>query len=353
MSTARTRFMIAGQRIRSGETRTLDLPISETYHGEPVVTPVRIVRAKKPGPRLLITGAIHGDEINGVGVVRELMFDDTLSISAGTLICVPVVNMPAFESQSRYVPDRRDLNRSFPGSAGGSMASRIAHTVFTELVTKADYCIDLHTAAVQRTNYPNVRADLRNAGARRLATAFGCELIVNGKGPDGSLRRCACDAGVPTIILEAGEVWKIEPDVVEIGVRGIRNVMINLGMIAGEPIKPVYQTRVEKTTWVRATLGGLLWFHVAPGALIEAGQPIATNAGVFGDGRAVLISPCDGVVLSMTTLPAVRPGEPVCHIAEPTRSLSSIRRAIERGRDALTSRLRSNLATSLHVTSVE
>lgn len=131
MSTTRTRFTIAGQRIRAGETRTLDLPISETYHGEPVVTPVRVVRAKKSGPRLLITGAVHGDEINGVGIVRELMFDSSLSISAGTLICVPVVNIPAFESQSRYVPDRRDLNRSFPGSAGGSMASRIAHTVFT------------------------------------------------------------------------------------------------------------------------------------------------------------------------------------------------------------------------------
>ncbi|RMH26091.1 MAG: succinate dehydrogenase [Planctomycetota bacterium] len=349
----RSPIVIAGQRVGPGQTRTIDLPVSETYHGEAVVTPVRVVRARRPGPRLLITAAVHGDELNGLGIVRELMFDENLRPSAGTLMCVPVVNMPAVESQSRYVPDRRDLNRSFPGSPAGSMAARIAHTIFHGVVRQADFCVDLHTAAVQRTNYPNVRADLRNPGARRLATAFGCELIVSGKGPEGSLRRCACEAGVPTIILEAGEVWKIEPSVVEIGVRGVRNVMIELGMLQGEPARPVYQTRVEKTTWARATLGGLLWFHVAPGDLVEAGQPLATNSSVFGEGRAVLIAPCDGIVLGMTTLPAVRPGEPVCHIAQPTRSLASIRRALERRGDSLARRLRRDLSTSVHVTEPE
>lgn len=343
-------LVIAGQRIRLGETLDINLPLSETYTAETLSTPVRVMRARRDGPRLLVTGTVHGDELNGMGIIRQIMFEEKLKPKIGTLICVPVVNMPAFESQSRYVPDRRDLNRSFPGSPNGSMAGRIAEVVFRELVRNADYCIDLHTAAIQRTNYPNIRADMRNAEVRRLAKAFGCELIVSGRGPEGSLRRTACDHDVPTIILEAGEVWKIEPDVVEIGVAGVRNIMIELGMLDGAPDRPIYQTRVEKTVWVRAHLGGLLWFHVSPGEVIEVGQPIATNASVFGEGRAVLISPIDGVVLGMTTLPAVRPGEPICHIAKPQRSIRSIRRALAEGDDHLHRRLHRRLAANLHIT---
>ncbi len=346
-------LVIAGQRVRRGETLDINLPLTETYTAESLTTPVRVVRSNRPGPRLLLTGVVHGDELNGMGIIRQIMFEEQLKPKCGTLICVPVVNMPAFESQSRYVPDRRDLNRSFPGSANGSMASRIAEVVFRELIHNADYCIDLHTAAIQRTNYPNVRADMRNPEVRRLAKSFGCELIVTGRGPEGSLRRCACDHGVPTIILEAGEIWKIEPDVVEIGVSGVRSVMIELGMLNGEADRPIYQTRVDKTIWVRAQLGGLLWFHVAPGEVIEAGQPIATNASVFGDGRAVLISPIDGVVLGMTTLPAVRPGEPICHIAQPQRSVRSIRRALEGAGDHLHRRVHQRLAANLHIMNLD
>lgn len=344
-------LIIAGERVRLGETKDIALPLSETYATEVLSTPVRVIRAKKDGPRVLVTGVVHGDELNGVGIIRQLMFDESiLRLKAGALVCAPVVNMPAFESQSRNVPDRRDLNRSFPGSANGSMASRIAHVVFTELVKKVDYCIDLHTAAIQRTNYPNIRVDLRNAKAKRIAKAFGCALLVDGRGPEGSLRRCACDAGVPTIVLEAGEVWKIEPDVVEVGVRGVRNVLIKLGMLDDEPMLPAYQTTVAETTWLRAQLGGLLWFHVAPGALVEAGQAIATNASLFGEGRAVLISPVDGIILGMTTLPAVRPGEPVCHIAQPNQSLASIRRAIANAEGHLHLQLQRRLAGNLHIT---
>ena len=165
---------------------------------------------------------------------------------------------------------------------------------------------------------------------RRIAHAFGCELVVNGKGPLGSLRREACKIGCPTIILEAGEIWKIEPGVVEVGVRGIRNVLKELAMIPGQPEPPAYQTRVDKTTWVRAELGGILSFHIAPGDVVEAGQPIATNVSVVGDAKSILISPADGIVLGMTTLPAVKPGEPVIHIAVPKKRLSAIRRDLAR-----------------------
>src|SRR5690606_21004332 len=150
---------------------------------------------------------------------------------AGTIMLVPVVNILGFDRKARYLPDRRDLNRSFPGSTTGSLAARFAHAVHEEILSRCDFGIDLHTGPVQRTNYPNVRGALAIPGVERIARAFGATIIVNGRGPVGSLRRAACDMGCPTIILEAGEVWKVEPTVVEIGVRGVRNVLIELGML--------------------------------------------------------------------------------------------------------------------------
>ena len=346
----RKRLMIAGQAIRPGETVDLRLKVTESYTGDPLAMLVRVIRAKKAGPTVFVSAAVHGDELNGTGIIRDLIFGEPPDLVAGTLICVPVVNVLGFENNERYLPDRRDLNRCFPGSATGSLASRIAQIFFQEIVSQSDYGIDLHTAAVRRTNFPNVRADMSIPGVRKLARAFGSELIVNDKGPVGSLRREAARAGCHTIILEAGEVWKIEPAVVRAGLRGVRNVLQDLNMIPGEPGKPIYQVRIDKTTWVRAEVGGLLRFHVAPGDLVEAGQPIVTNMSVFGDARNILLSPSDGIVLGMATLPAVKPGEPVCHIALPPRGLSGIRRAIARApEDSHHEQVRVELATNVAV----
>lgn len=344
-------FEIAGRRVRRGETLDLRMEVSQSYVGNPVALPIRVVRAKKPGPTVFVTAAVHGDEINGTGIVHELMFHRPLKISAGTVVFAPVIDVFGFEIQTRYMPDRRDLNRCFPGIAGGSLSSRVADTIFREIVLKCDYGIDLHSAASGRTNFPNVRADLTVPGARRLADAFGCELVVNGKGPPGSLRHEACKAGVPTIILEAGEVSKIEPAVLEIGHRGVRNALIDLGIVEGEPQRPAYQTRVTKTTWVRANVGGILRFHVAPGDPVDKGQPIATNFSVFGETQNVIVSPSDGIVLGMTTLPVVKPGEPICHVALPGKSIKGIREALsDAGPKSLDRRVRRDLATNLTVT---
>lgn len=316
MATRRS-FRIAGELIRLGETRDIRLPVSQRYTGDPIHLPLRIMRARKRGPTLLITAAVHGDEINGTGVIHQFMFDQTLTLTAGTLILVPVVNIFGFEAQQRYMPDRRDLNRSFPGHASGSLTSRIARHIVDELISRADWCIDLHTAAIPRINYPNVRGDLTNKRVRRLARAFGTELIIDSIGPAGSLRREATRLGCPTIILEAGEPNKIEQTVGELGLRGIRNCLIELGMIEGEPISPNYQATIRKSTWVRAQHGGILRFHIAPGSHVVAGQPVATNVDVFGSEQNVLTTPVDGIVIGMTTLPTVKPGEPVCHIGIP------------------------------------
>lgn len=308
-------FEIFGREIGRGETFIDEVPITQMYSGSDVLLPICVKRGKREGPVVFVTAAVHGDELNGVGIVQELAQEGVLDVCAGTVILVPVVNVLGFDRQSRYMPDRRDLNRSFPGFEEGSLAARFAHKLFTEIVARCDYGIDLHSAGGRRTNYPNVRGDMNQPEVARLARAFGCEVIIDGAGPKGSLREAATKAGTPTMILEAGEVWRVEPGMVWVGVRGVQQVLGELGMVDVEPYRPAHQVVVSESKWVRARAGGFLRFHVGPGDLVRAGQAIATNRGLLGDAKHVLVSPVDGIVLGMTTLPAVVPGEPVCHLA--------------------------------------
>ncbi|MEQ8769347.1 MAG: M14 family metallopeptidase [Phycisphaerales bacterium] len=296
-------------------SREVRITLSETYFGVDSKIPVLVWRGPEPGPTVFVTAAVHGDEINGTGAIRQIIADEPFQLVKGALVLVPVVNRLGFERHERYLPDRRDLNRCFPGSASGSLASRLAHAVFREIIPRCDFGIDLHTAALRRTNFPNVRADMDDPKVAALANAFGNELIVHGKGPVGSLRRAACKAGCPTIILEAGEVWKVEPTVLENAVRGITNVLSWQGMIEREPVRPAYRLIADKTRWVRASRGGFLRFHVAPGDIVERGELIATNTSLTGKEFNTLKAPCDGIILGMTTIPSVAPGDPVCHLA--------------------------------------
>ena len=305
-----------GQIIEPGEAKDIRLAVSESYSGMTVRIPIHVRRSTEPGPTVFVTAALHGDEINGTGAIRQLIQDEHLELTRGALVLVPVLNLLAFDRHSRYLPDRRDLNRSFPGSAEGSLASRMARTIFDEIVARGDYGIDFHTAAVHRTNYPNVRGDLSIPEVKRIAEAFGCDFVVNGRGPAGAFRREACTAGRPSIILEGGEVCKVEPTIVQTAVRGVRNVLVELGMLGDEPERPDYQVIIETTKWVRAERGGFLQFHVQPGEMVEQDQPLATNTNLLGRERSVLSAPFDGVVIGMTTLPAVSPGESVCHLGK-------------------------------------
>ena len=305
-----------GDRIAPGESRDVKLAVSESYSGMTLRIPIHIRRAVEPGPTVFVTAALHGDEINGTGAIRQLAQDDSLTLLKGAIVLVPVLNLLAFDRHSRYLPDRRDLNRSFPGSPDGSLASRMACTIFEEIVSRCDYGIDLHTASVRRTNYPNIRGDLSDPVVKRLSAAFGAEIILDGKGPPGAFRREATAAGCPTIVLEGGEVWKVEPGIVETTVRGVKNVLCNLEMLDDEPRSPEYQIEVTKTKWIRAERGGFLQFHIRPGEIIEEGQPLATNTTLLGHEKSALIAPFDSVVIGMTTLPAVSPGEPVCNLGK-------------------------------------
>jgi predicted deacylase len=332
-----------------------ELVVSESISGADVTIPVYVWKGIKPGPVVSVTAAVHGDEINGTGTIRSIITVPPFELLKGTLVMVPVVNLLGFERHSRYLPDRRDLNRSFPGSSGGSLASRLAHSFFQQLVRHCDYSIDLHTAAVRRTNFPNVRADMSNPTLKSFARAFGTELIVSGAGPKGSLRRAATKAGCLTMILEAGEVWKVEPAVVEYAIRGITNCLRHLHMVEGEPTRPPYRLETDSTTWVRATSGGFLEFHVAPGDIVHKDEPIATNSELTGEEIETIRAPRDGIVLGMTTMPSVAPGDPVVHLTYPkTGSLNRIEKLIDNlGDDSLHERTREDLSRNIMVTDHE
>lgn len=344
------RFLkVGGVKVPLGSHRDIHYEISETYLGSKLVLPIRVIRSKHPGPTVFVTAAIHGDELNGTGIVHNLLYGEPLRLQAGAVILAPVVNVFGFESHERYLPDRRDLNRAFPGSSSGSLAGRYARRIMDTIVGPSDFGIDLHSAAFQRTNYPNVRADISNPEVRRLARSFGCSLVVESKGPVGSFRREACRTGTPTIILEAGEPWKMEPGVLRLGEQGVRNVLVRNGMLEGGMVRPAYQTIVRKTIWVRATLGGLLKFHISAGDFLEKDQAIATNYSIFGDVANVVKAPAEGIALGMTTMPAVKPGEPICHIAVPESKLATLRQTLRRATPGLHEQVREDLATSFDV----
>lgn len=303
-----------GTSVAPGHSGNIDLVITESYSSRDIVIQARVVRGSEDGPTVFVSGALHGDELNGTGAIRALIADDDLNLAAGTLVLIPVLNVLGFERHSRYLPDRRDLNRCFPGNASGSMATRMAKVIFDAIARRCDFGVDLHTAAVRRTNYPNARADFAEPQCMRLAQAFGAGVILDGKGPKGSFRREATAAGCPTIVVEGGEVWKVEPSIVDCMQRGVLNVLKELKMIDGQPDIPDQQIKIRHTKWIRAERGGFMDLHVAPGTIVRKGQPIATNSTLVHQDQNQLIAPFDGIVIGMSTLPAVQPGEPVVHL---------------------------------------
>jgi hypothetical protein len=307
-------FTLGGNPVALGETAELRLKVSESYTAEPVSVPVTVVRGG-PGPTLFITATVHGDELNGVGILRGLLNDTDFTGLRGTVIAVPVVNVPGFLGQERYLPDRRDLNRSFPGSRRGSLTSRLAEVLFREVIRRSDFGIDLHTAGGERANYPQIRADLASPEVAELAQAFGCPLIVDGAGPDGSLRKTATAAGVPTVVYEAGSPLRLERPFIEIGIAGVLNVLRHLRMMPGEPSHPPLRLLVDRTHWIRAAAGGILDLRVELGQPLARGQAISINTNPFGRERSQLKAPHGGVVLGLTLLPLVHPGDAICHVA--------------------------------------
>lgn len=311
-------YDLGGTSVPVGTRGDLLLKVSESYTGDRLSIPVTVTNGVDDGPTVFVTAAIHGDELNGIAIVRELLTGVTPARLAGTLVCVPMVNVLGVQFHSRYLPDRRDLNRCFPGSAGGSTASRLANTLMTEVVTGADAGIDLHTATNRRTNAPQVRVRLDDPAAARLGHAFGAPFLVHASLRPGSLRDAADKEGVPVLTYEGGEAMRFEDDVIATGTAGIMRVMGALGMLAPEdvPAPPSAPVRVsDETHWVRAERGGVLDLLVGPGDEVAHGQPLWTVVSPFGHERNQMDSPYAGVVIGLTTLPLVNPGDAVVHLA--------------------------------------
>lgn len=308
---------IAGETIAPGSRRTLRLPVADLYTHTELDMTVQVVHGKKPGPTLFVCAALHGDELNGVEIIRRLLLQRSLRKLHGTLLAVPIVNVHGFLNLSRYLPDRRDLNRSFPGSKTGSLAGRLAHTFASKIVAKADCGIDLHTGAIHRSNLPQIRAHLKNPKTRKLAETFGAPVIIDTGIRDGSLREYADAAGIPMLLYEAGEALRFHEVGIRAGLRGILNVMRALGMLpdAKPPKNLVTPVIANSRAWVRAPASGIVRSPVKLGVRIDSGERLAVISDPFGERETELLAPEGGVIVGRHNLPLVHEGEALFHIA--------------------------------------
>lgn len=318
---------VLGNTIEPGERSRLTWSSGYTFAGEPMVTPVNVLHGVKPGKVLCLTGGVHGDELNGVEVIRRVaaMLDPTEL--NGTLIAVPIVNMAGFARGSRYLPDRRDLNRFFPGNPNGSSASRIAYDFFHEVVRRCDAVVDFHTGSFERSNLPQVRGDMRIPAVVDLTRLFGATAVLHTPGARGMLRRAATDNGIPAVTFELGAPIRLEPVEIEHGVTAIETLMNNLGMTASvrmwrEPQPIFYESR-----WVRAVGSGMLFADVKLGDRVRAGQRLGRIVNPVNDRSAELISPVRGRVLGMALNQVVLPGFAAFHIGEEASEAQLIRDA--------------------------
>ncbi len=316
---ARPSFEIGPVRVRPGRRQSLSLPITRLVTGAEVDLPVRVVHGREDGPTVWIDAAIHGDEAVGVEVVRQVLADLDPRTLRGTLIAVPIVNVLGFMTGSRYLPDRRDLNRSFPGSARGSLAGRIAHLMMTEVVAKCSVGIDLHTGSDRRTNLPQIRTDLEDPETRRLAEAFAAPVMMHARLRDGSLRHAAREEGAKVLLYEAGEAWRMDSWAVDAGVRGVRRVLAALEMT--EPVEeepPTPSLESWRSGWVRARGTGMLHLEAELGQRVEKGERLGGLFDSFGKRVRLVHADRDGIVVGRTEAPLVSSGDAVVHLAEVT-----------------------------------
>ena len=308
--------MIGDCEVAPGSQRTVDLFVARLYTHTEMAMPVKVFHGVEDGPTLFLSATLHGDEINGVEIIRQVLQHVRARKIRGTLLVVPIVNVFGFVYQSRYLPDRRDLNRSFPGSSRGSQASQMAHLFFNEIVARCDYGIDLHTAAPPRTNLPQIRADLTDDETRRCAVAFGAPLMMGSAGPEGSLRRVAAKRGVKILVYEAGEPHRFNEDAILAGVEGVLRVMRRLDMIDSD-VPPSLGTRqATGSRWIRARQSGVFRLHCKMGDAVEKNEDVGTIADPFGEDSVSVRAPSSGVVIGHVLSPLVHKGEAVVHIAD-------------------------------------
>jgi len=309
---------INGCKIPPGKDMTVELPLPEFYTHMPLTMPVHVMRGKQDGPILFVSAAIHGDEINGVEIIRRLLKLPALKRLRGTLIAIPIVNVYGVIQHSRYLPDRRDLNRSFPGSERGSLAARLAHLFMEEIVSKCTHGIDIHTGARHRSNLPQIRANLDHEETNRLAHAFAVPVLLNSNIRDGSMRESADELGIPMLLYETGEALRFDEVGIRAGLNGIVNVMRELNMLPASKRKNKHTVEpfvARSSNWVRAPASGVIRTHVALGARIKRNTVLGIVSDPFGGGEREITAPYSGIIIGRSVLPLVLEGEALFHIA--------------------------------------
>jgi predicted deacylase len=312
-------FSIGKTVVPPGSRMTLDVPVTRLHTHTPITMPVHVINGKRDGPRMFVSAAVHGDEINGVEIIRRLLRRPDLKRIRGTLVAVPIVNVFGFLQHMRYLPDRRDLNRSFPGSQRGSLAARLANLFMSEIVSHCTHGIDLHTAAVHRANLPQIRINIDDPESKRLARAFGTPVIVNADLREGSLREVACAKGIPTLLYEAGEALRFDEVAIRAGLRGIVNVLRELQMLPRRHTKKKHvrshSVIARSTYWLRAPEAGILRALVDLGARVKVKDVLGVVSDPFGEKDTEIRSPVSGIVIGRSLIPLVNEGEALFHIA--------------------------------------
>jgi predicted deacylase len=320
MRKERPAITIANEVIKAGQTRCVKLSLAMLYTSTPIEIPVYVFHSKKEGPILFVTAAIHGDEISGVEIIRRLHHTPRIKRLRGTLITIPVVNIYGFFLHSRYLPDRRDLNRQFPGSEKGSMASKLANLIMTEVVAHSTHGIDLHTGAIHRSNYPQTRFSHQCPQSAKLAEVFDAPLRVAATMRDGSLREATDNLNIPMIVYEGGEALRFDEFAIQIGVRGILNVMNFLEMFSPSlrkirKKKKFNSAIAESTFWIRAPESGVMIKNKLLGEKVEKGGVLCIIVDPLGNNESKIKSPCSGVIIGKTNIPLVNEGDAIFHIA--------------------------------------
>jgi predicted deacylase len=311
-------FTLGGVVIKPGERHKVNLGVARLYDFTEMKMPVEVVRGKKEGPVLFISAAIHGDEINGVEIIRRLLNHSALEVIHGTLIAVPIVNVFGFNERSRYLPDRRDLNRCFPGSEHGSMGSQLAHIFMEEIVAKSTHGIDLHTGAFHRHNLMQIRGNIEDVETMRLAKAFGAPVIINASLRDGSLREAAAAQKLPMLLYEAGEALRFHEEPILMGIQGILRVMGQIGMLPAGATPPANKNKVfiaRSTRWVRAPHGGIFLAQKKLGDNVKKGEVLGHISSPFGDHFTAIEADNSGIIIGMSYLPLSNEGDALFHVA--------------------------------------
>jgi predicted deacylase len=323
--------------VPAGETRQFRYSVGETYLGDPIEVPVTVIAGESEGPRVCLTAAVHGDELNGVKVLQEVADRYDPADVHGTLVLVHVVNVPGFLAQYRYLPIYdQDLNRSFPGSEGSNTAERMADAVYRRFVSPCDLAIDFHTSTRNRTTMFHVRADLGESAVDRLATAFGANVVLSGEGEPKSLRSVATREGIPTITVEMGKAHRFQPGLIEKALDGVESVLATYDVAPnGEVLEPAWQKVMgpeEERRWVRADTGGLVDMQWGPSPLVHAGDPICTVSDHFKRAERVVEAPFTGLIVGVLENPVAQPGHPLCHLVRISpETREEIEREIRRG----------------------